>query len=80
MGAIPVNEKTLNSLMKKWESFNFPLLHNKMVSAHAMRFRTDWNWLMPVVHKLNLNITGIEDKNFIVDLCYYEIIKLKENE
>ncbi len=77
MGAKPVHEKTLNSLMKKWESFKFLPLHNKFVSAHTMRFRTDWNWLMPVVNKLKLNITGIEDKNLIVDLCYEEIIKLK---
>ena len=76
MGAITVKEETLNPLMVKWYSPNFLPLHNKFHSAYTMKFRSDWNWLMPVVNKLNLDIIDIEDKNLIADLCYKEIIKL----
>lgn len=77
MGATTVKEETLNPLMPKWYSPKFLPLHNKMHSVHVMHFRSDWNWLMPVVNKLKLNITGIEDKSLITDLCYEEIIKQK---
>ena len=75
MGATTVKEDSLNPLMVKWYSPNFLPLHNKMHSSYTMKFRSDWNWLMPVVNKLCLDMVGIEDKDVIVDECYIEIIK-----
>lgn len=77
MGAILISEKTLNPMMKKWESKSFAPLNGKFMSFHEFHFRTDWNWVMPVVIKLKLDISGLSDTNIITDLCYDKLIASK---
>ena len=76
MGGQLISDKTLNPLMLKWDSPNFKPLHGKFVSAHTMHFRDDWNWLIPVIHKLKLDISSINDMDSITDLCYDIIINI----
>lgn len=62
LGATQVSEKTLNPLIKKWQSENFAPLHGKFVGGHELKFDSDWNWILPVVKKLHqVNNTLVND-------------------
>ena len=66
LGANMVEEKTLNPLIKKWNSPNFKPLDGRFLSGHELKFNSDWNWLLAVVKKLNNirnSITGAEHMN-----------------
>jgi hypothetical protein len=78
MGGKAISDDTLNPLIKKWDSPKFPLAHGKFICQNELKFRTDWNWLMPVVIELCLNITGITSMDTITDLCFNTIINEKK--
>ncbi|WP_300571232.1 hypothetical protein [Flavobacterium sp.] len=74
LGANVVEEKTLNPLIRKWNSPHFKPLDGKFQSGHELKFNTDWNWIMPVVHKLyrfrvdNADTISHEHKNLFAML------------
>lgn len=66
LGANPIEEKTLNPLIRKWNSPNFKPLDGRFLSGHELKFNNDWNWLLPIVKKLHdirNSITGVEHIN-----------------
>jgi len=77
MGAKIISDKSLNPLIKKWESKTFPLLDGRFLSTHELHFRSDWNWIMPVVFKFKVDISGMSDLNAIADLCYDVVVPVK---
>lgn len=52
LGGKLVEEKTLHPLMKKWAVPDFKPLNGRFTSGHEFQFKTDWNWLMPVITKI----------------------------
>ena len=52
LGGKMVEEKTLNPLMKKWACPDFKPLNGRFISGHEFHFKTDFNWLMAVVEKI----------------------------
>lgn len=51
LGANPVEEKTLNPLIRKWNSPHFKPLDGRFLSGHELKFDSDWNWLLAIVQK-----------------------------
>lgn len=52
LGAKTVPEDSLNPLILKWSCPKFLLAHNKFLSQNELKFDSDWNWLMPVLEKI----------------------------
>ena len=75
MEAKHVPNKTMNTLMRRWESEKMPLLNGKFVSGNELKFGSDYNWILPVVQKLKLNIDFTLPIDQIRDICYNEILK-----
>lgn len=70
MGAKVVQSK--DSLAKRWVCEDYNLLHNKLYLTNQLKYNTSWDWLMPVIKKIE-ELFGEEYQVITINGCSCKI-------